>query len=119
MAPRPIIPRRTTTQRGLGWKHRQEVAGLMARHVNGTACWWCGRPMFRQADQNWDRRTLEGDHSNPRSRGGTRADRLLHSTCNRQRGAGDHDDERPALTGKRPEARANGVDLGVLAMPWP
>lgn len=114
-----MAQRRTTTQRGLGWTHRQHVAGLRARHVDGSACWWCGQPMFRDAGRNWDRRTLEGDHSKARSLGGTRADRLLHSVCNRQRGDGRRDHERPAVTGKPPKAPSAGPDLGTLAMPWP
>ncbi|MBF6411214.1 hypothetical protein [Nocardia farcinica] len=113
------MTRRTTTQRGLGWTHRQQVAGLKARHVDGTPCWWCDRPMYRDAGRNWDRRTLEGDHSKARSLGGTRADRLLHSTCNRERGDGRRDHMRPAITGRRPKTSGNAADLGVLAMPWP
>lgn len=76
--------------------------------------------MYRAPERNWDERKLEGDHSIARSRGGTRADRLLHSTCNRRRGAGDHDDQRPALTGADPgESSQVRYPLGVLAMAWP
>lgn len=113
------MSRRTTTERGLGYAHRQHVASLRAQHIDGTKCWWCGRPMYRNAAANWDQRTLEGDHTKPRSQGGTRADRLLHSTCNRSRGDGRNDDQRPALTGRNPEAPRDDRDLGVLAMSWP
>ncbi|PPJ31899.1 hypothetical protein C5E45_32940 [Nocardia nova] len=115
-----MAQRRTTTQRGLGWKHRQQVASLFARHVDGTPCWWCAQPMWRKPERNWDNAQLEGDHSKARSQGGTRADRLLHSTCNRSRGAGDHDDQRPALTGK-PMTKRDPSDerLGHRAMAWP
>lgn len=83
----------TTTQRGLGWAHRQQVRALKASLVDGSPCWWCGEPMHRSQE-------LDGDHSQARSRGGTVADRLLHSPCNRQRGNGSRDHLRPALTGK-------------------
>ena len=114
-----MAARRSTTQRGLGWTHRQHVAGLKARHIDGTPCWWCGQPMFRDPGRNYDGRTLEGDHSKPRSHGGTRADRLLHSTCNRERGDGRRDHERPALTGRQPTPAPDRAHLGPLAMRWP
>ncbi len=112
-------PARTTTQRGLGYAHRQQVAGLFAALVDGTPCWWCGRPRYRRAERNWDQATLEGDHSTARSHGGRVADRLLHSTCNRQRGGGEKDEQRPALTGVQPEDGIVRPELGVLAMAWP
>ncbi len=90
---------RTTTQRGLGWEHRKAVAGLKRAHRDGTPCWWCDQPMYRDDARNWDGRTLEGDHSKPRSRGGVVADRLLHGTCNGRRGDGSRDAQRPAVTG--------------------
>lgn len=116
-----MIRKRTTTQRGLGWAHRQQVAALFTRHQDGTLCWWCDRPMYRTAQRNWDRATLEGDHSTPRSQGGRVADRLLHSTCNRSRGDGSNDDQRPSMTGVHPKkaSTADRPDLGVLAMAWP
>lgn len=43
---------------------------------------------------------LDGDHSQPRSRGGVVTDRLLHRSCNRSRGDGSRDGQRPALTGR-------------------
>ncbi|ODQ97054.1 hypothetical protein BFG51_02735 [Dietzia alimentaria] len=89
----------STTERGLGWRHQQDVESLRRRHVEGTACWWCGRPMFKDPARNFDGKTLEGDHSEARSRGGRKADRLMHSTCNRQRGDGSKDELRPARTG--------------------
>ncbi|MFH5242266.1 hypothetical protein [Antrihabitans spumae] len=49
------------------------------------------------AHLNWDGHKLHGDHSTSRDHGGTITDRLLHQTCNIQRGNGDHDDQRPAL----------------------
>lgn len=57
---------------------------------------------------------LAGDHTNPRSAGGTQADRLLHGLCNTQRGDGRRDHERPAL---RQLPRQH--PLGDLQMGWP
>lgn len=109
----------STTGRGLGWKHQQEVERLRRRHVDGTACWWCARPMHKSAAKNFDSATLEGDHSEARSRGGRKADRLLHSTCNRQRGDGARDHLRPALTGvwSPPGGAADVPDPAALTGP--
>jgi len=85
----------TTTERGLGHEHQKARVALLARHVDGTPCWWCGQPMYRS-------QALEADHSTSRAKGGTRADRLLHDLCNRQRGDGSRDGERPALSGAPP-----------------
>jgi hypothetical protein len=40
---------------------------------------------------------LDADHSHARAHGGTRADRLLHAKCNKERGDGSRDHLRPAL----------------------
>lgn len=103
--------RRTTTARGLGQRHRQQVAHLKSIHIEGTPCWWCGKPMFL-------RDGLSGDHSVPRSRGGTLADRLLHAACNSARGDGSRDDERPAITGKHQDDDTKPVGHTVLKWPW-
>jgi hypothetical protein len=113
---------RTNRERGLGWEHAQNRERLLRRHVDGKPCWWCGAPMFRDASKNPDREPLHADHTLARSRGGTTADRLLHATCNRTRGNGDHDDQRPALiahTAAQTHTDAANHDLGPLAMPWP
>lgn len=102
--------KRTTMQRGLGYRHKQQVARLKRDHVDGTPCWWCGEPMYLSQG-------LAGDHSLPRAAGGTIADRLLHAHCNSERGDGSRDHLRPALTGKRPKREA--VDLGHRVMAWP
>lgn len=122
--------KRNTTRRGLGYAHREQVARLHANHVDGTPCWWCGLPMFRDRTKNFDydpyalrsdgkpdttSGVLAGDHTNPRASGGTQADRLLHGLCNSTRGDGSRDDERPALRGIAPKASP----LGHLAMNWP
>ena len=87
MAP---LPRLTTTRRGLGWQHQKQRAALLRRHVEGTPCWWCGRPMYRSQG-------LAADHTQARARGGRHADRLLHTLCNAARGDGSRDHLRPAL----------------------
>ena len=57
---------------------------------------------------------LSGDHSIPRSAGGTLADRLLHGWCNAERSDGSRDHLRPALTGHR---RVRDIpNLGRLVM---
>ncbi|WP_414122888.1 hypothetical protein [Corynebacterium nuruki] len=83
-------PKRTTTEAHLGWTHQQARERLLRRLRDGDTCWWCGRPMEHTM-------ALDADHTTSRSHGGRQADRLLHARCNRQRGAGDQDDRRPAL----------------------
>lgn len=94
-----MTARRTTTQRGYGHRHQQERDRLLARHRDGTRCWWCGDPMLKS-------QALEADHGHALAKGGTRADRLLHMSCNRSRGDGSRDHLRPAL------ARSAGGCLG-------
>jgi hypothetical protein len=119
-------PRRkaNTTDRGLGWPHQQAVARLLRRLVDGTHCWWCALPMFKDKTRNWDGKTLAGDHTVPRMAGGTLADRLLHGQCNSQRGDGSWDHDRPALTGTHPSrwspkgAAPPTPDTANLVMDW-
>lgn len=80
----PSARRKSTTERGLGYDHQKQRERLLARLVDGTPCEWCGQPMTREME-------LDADHRLARSRGGRRADRLLHASCNRARGAGDRD----------------------------
>lgn len=108
-----------TTARGLGWQHQRTRAQLLAQHTDGTPCWWCGRPMFKQPERNWDTAPLEADHTLSRSQGGTRADRLLHSVCNRQRQDGSRDHLRPAVTGSSSAIPPTLGSLGHRAMDWP
>ncbi|NKS97484.1 hypothetical protein [Prescottella equi] len=111
---------RTTTERGLGWAHQKERTHLLRIHVDGTPCWWCGKPMHREAELNWDRRVLAADHSHARAQGGTQADRLLHSICNKQRQDGRNDHQRPAVTGEDvTDARGADDPLGIRLLPWP
>ena len=83
---------KTTTQRGLGWKHQKNRVRLLHKHRDGARCWWCGEPMYKAQD-------LAADHTKSRAlHNGTNADRLLHDLCNKQRGDGSRDHLRPALT---------------------
>lgn len=71
----------TTTQRGLGWEHQKQRKRLLAKHRDGDLCDYCGEPMYKS-------QPLQADHTQPRSLGGTVADRLLHAWCNESRGNG-------------------------------
>ncbi|KZM70768.1 hypothetical protein [Nocardia terpenica] len=108
--------RRTTTQRGLGWVHQQAVAALLRSLPDGSPCWWCGMPMYRDPARNFDQRQLQGDHSTARAVGGTVTDRLLHATCNGSRGDGSRDHLRPAITGQPVDAVSNRDDRGCWCL---
>ncbi|VFA94761.1 Uncharacterised protein [Nocardia farcinica] len=97
------MTRRTTTQKGLGWRHQQQRKRLLAQLRDGEPCWWCGLPMYRV-------QALAADHSKARAHGGQHADRLLHDKCNKARGAGDRDHLRPALTRHTGGHQANALD---------
>lgn len=104
---------KTTTQRGLGWSHQKQRERLLRQHVDGTPCYWCGEPMYRVQE-------LAADHTLSRAHGGTKADRLLHALCNKRRGDGSKDDERPAVTGVPLQPLSiSEKALGFRAMPWP
>jgi hypothetical protein len=108
-------------QRGLDHAHRTNRERLIHRHIDGTPCWWCGRPMYREAVKNWDAQALAADHSKSRARHGigkTHADRLLHGICNKQRGDGSRDHLRPALLAQAAN-QATTATLGHLAIAWP
>ncbi|MDV8022283.1 hypothetical protein [Rhodococcus sp. IEGM 1330] len=118
----------TTTERGYGWSHEKVRAQLMADHVDGSPCWWCGLPVFREKTANWDGESLHADHSEERARDGGDADRLLHGICNKQRGGGSRDDQRPAVTGVAMDERMPDVvvspedeslDIGTTWFDWP
>lgn len=102
--------RKTTTARGLGHAHKVRALQLKRDHIEGSICWWCGEPMYLAQG-------LHADHSVSRAAGGRMADRLLHDTCNEQRGDGHRDHMRPAITGIK--LGKVTVDLGTRAMHWP
>ena len=89
----------TTKQRGYAGTHIRIRRGLLAGLVDGTSCYWCGLPMFREPTKNWDARPLAADHDTEKARDRGRAGRLLHFTCNSQRQDGRFDNERPAVLG--------------------
>lgn len=80
--------------------HRRDRARLLAALVDGTACGHCGYPMYR--DQQ-----LDADHSDAVTLGrGGRADRLLHASCNRSRGASLGNRLRARRAGQRRSTQA-------------
>lgn len=106
---------KSAAARGLGYQHRQHRERLLRAHRDGTPCWWCNEPMYRNPERNPDHAPLEADHTRPRSthgHHGNPADRLLHRRCNRSRGTGDRDHHRPALT-------PTDTKPAALAMNWP
>lgn len=116
---------KTTTQRGLGWNHQKTRTHLLTHHHDGKPCWWCGLPMYREPERNWDNAPLEADHETSRDHGGHKANRLLHMTCNRQRGNGDRDHLRPTLTGVPVQLSAAAraitelpLDRRIMNWPW-
>lgn len=88
---KPQPKRDSTTARGYGHKHQKRRDKLMRALTDGQTCEWCGKPMYRNAKRNWDEAALEADHGKPLANDSSAlnlATRLLHRTCNRQRGAG-------------------------------
>ncbi|OIN79336.1 hypothetical protein [Mycobacterium malmoense] len=120
--------RKTQTELGLGWRHRQAADALRRAHQDGAPCSWCGRPMYLDRTKNWD---YNPDSTNPDS-GKLHAhhgkmsraeaiklgvpiplpDELLHGACNIQLGDGGN---------KHLAASANPEPStpDTLAMPWP
>lgn len=121
----PTKAKPTTKQKGLGWRHRNHREALLRKHTDGAACDWCGRPMYRDRTRNWDHNPtstnpdngkLHADHAgisrNEALRKGQPIplpNRLLHGTCNIQRGDGGNDH---LATGKQAHTHQ-------LAMAWP
>lgn len=90
--------KKTRQQRGYDAKHEKTRARLLRTHKDGTPCWWCGKPMYRNKNKNHDHLPLCADHENAHgARTGTQATRLLHYTCNSSRKDGKNDHKRPAL----------------------
>lgn len=104
----PAKVSKSTTARGLGHDHQKNRVRLLRNLVDGAPCWWCGKGMHKEPSRNWDGRTLNADHETSRRDGGKLANRLLHDTCNKQRGAGDRDHLRPAVTGVWPPVKNPG-----------
>lgn len=71
--------RGSTTQRGLGWSHQQQVAELKLRRPLGH-CPRCGRRITA-------RNPLTGEHGTARAHGGTKVTDLICRICNSADGA--------------------------------
>ncbi|GFK19286.1 hypothetical protein KbCgl_18580 [Corynebacterium glutamicum] len=121
-----VKPKRakSTTERGYGWQHQQARESLLRKHKDGSLCWWCGKPMYKDKTKNFDGKALARDHLEAEgARRGSHLDRLLHFTCNSQRQDGSNDHLRPAIAHQAPSSTTqkirervrNGVDLGGLA----
>ena len=122
---------KTTTEKGLGWRHVQAVEALKRKHVDGSPCDWCGRPMYLDRTRNWDRNPeannqlsgqLHGDHSGMSRAEAIRQglpiplpDRLLHQTCNIQRGDGGND--HLAVVTREIPSTTTTYNL-LIAWPW-
>ncbi|KIH72987.1 AAA family ATPase [Corynebacterium glutamicum] len=101
----PQVPQAqaTTTERGYGWSHQQKRESLLRAHTDGSPCWWCGLPMHKDKAKNWDQKALARDHLEADgAKNRSKADQLLHFTCNSQRQDGRNDHIRPAITGRHP-----------------
>ena len=121
-----LARRKTTTEKGLGWRHQQAAERLRRRHRDGTPCDWCGAPMYLDDTRNWDYDPdirgsghLQADHGAMTRSEAIRTgiliplpDRLLHRRCNQQRGDGVNDHLAVANRGKATEAER-------LVMAWP
>ncbi|QII05899.1 hypothetical protein BH93_11415 [Rhodococcoides fascians A25f] len=119
-------------ERGYGYDHVTVRKNLLYRHIDGSPCFWCDLPLFKDPESNWDEKPLAADHSGANARSGGRADRLLHGRCNSQRQDGSRDAERPAVTDVPPWEWADGTSvrkeprlgeeelaLGTRFMDWP
>lgn len=113
---------KTTTQKGYDHDHKENRRRLLQRHVDGKPCWWCGKPMYRDAARNHDGHPLEAHHSKSlarHGRAGNRADTLLHKVCNIQCGDGTRDHLRPTRQ-RTADTTEYAALIGPLAMTcWP
>ena len=119
MRNRTPAPKKTTAQRGYDHNHKQNRRRLLTRHIDETPCYWCGKPMFKDAnkEKNWDGKPLHAHHPEGQPTR-TTATELLHDTCNKQCGKPrTRDDLRPALT--TPTSPESDPALGHLVLPWP
>lgn len=103
----------STTERGLGWSHQRAREFLLKTTPDGTPCPYCGLPMLLTVHK------LDADHSQPRSLGGTRADRLAHASCNRSHGNGTRPRRRhrSPVNGRRPQPTATPAPAPRQPMP--
>lgn len=102
----------STTHKGLDSRHRQQRKMLLGKLKDGEECWWCGRPMYRDKQKNFDGLPLAADHIKARVHGGRLAERLLHYSCNSSRGDGSRDYMRPVVINEKIERDGVEVDAG-------
>lgn len=62
-------------------RHKRARERLRYNLVDGAICEYCGRPMYREADKNFDRRTVQADHLDADL--SNEPQRLIHAACNR------------------------------------
>lgn len=68
--------------RGYGWhQHKIPRKRMLYNLQDGQPCEYCGEPMYRDADRNFDHASLEADHINADK--SQPPGRLIHRTCNR------------------------------------
>lgn len=90
--------KQAVSDRGYGHTHRLKRKQLLARMTEGQPCWWCGQPMHKNPENNFDNKPLAADHEQAHgAQNHELANRLLHFTCNSSRQDGSHDHQRPAL----------------------
>lgn len=112
--------RGTRTERGYGYNdHVLPRERLLIKLKDGEPCWWCGLPMYRDKEKNWDGKPLARDHVEPGgAKNRSRADRLLHGNCNSQRRDGSDDWRRPAVTGAHPSQPLGSAPPAGEAFTW-
>ena len=117
----PSKNRPSTTNRGYGATHVRQRKRLLYQLKDGTPCEVCGRPLYKDADKNFDGAPLEADHG-PGSalkfkRGAekrtTLATRLLHRYCNRSGGAWESEQ-----TARSTDGEPTSFPDGVGVRPW-
>lgn len=119
----PPRKRPSPAARGYNHVHTARANTLRRNHIDGTPCWWCGEPMYRDRTRNpdYDPDAVRSDGNPDTTSGvlhadhveGPHATRLLHGKCNSARGDGSRDHERPSLQ------TTHHAELGDLAMGWP
>lgn len=106
----------STHERGYGARHQRQRAHLMRKHKDGTACSWCGQPMFKDPKRNFDGAPLEAEHSSPQKyaqdKQANLADELLHRRCNRSKGARTSKPEPPSA----PVGASEGFEWGNVSI---
>lgn len=95
--------KKSTTERGYGWKHQQQRERLLRAHKDGTPCSHCGKPMYRDPDRNFDGAPLEAQHADALANHADKqraplASELMHRFCNRSLGDGTREVTPPGQT---------------------